>query len=369
MPSWAWILLSLVALGAAAWAHLRFWTRRYTRPFMPDEVLDVVTTDAVRLAVARLRPRADGPAQGAPVVCWHGVACNSRTFDFEPGRSLGRYLAELGFDVYLVDLRGGGSSERSRRGRFGFFDYVDKDVPAVLAAVRARTGARRVLWVGHSMGGLIGYEHLAQETGDEDLAALVALGSPLNLGESRVELRFLSRLLPVLRLLMPVIHLSVVTRFLSPFAGRWRGYPESVFLNPVHTPGDVVRHFMVEVLEDVPRRVLEELATRLLRDRSVDGRPLSVVRERLSRTTVPTLVVSGAADGVAPLRACDVSAQRVDREHTAIVLSRAQGAPFDFGHLDLIVGDAAPKQVFAPVAAFLLAWAPQCQTPRPASGP
>ena len=52
MSTWAPVLVGLAAvtaLAAAAWAHLAFWTRRYTRPFTPDEWLTVETTDGVRL--------------------------------------------------------------------------------------------------------------------------------------------------------------------------------------------------------------------------------------------------------------------------------------------------------------------------------
>jgi pimeloyl-ACP methyl ester carboxylesterase len=365
MPTFLAWFLGAVAFFAAAWAHLVFWTRHYTRPNTPDEWLEVQTTDGVRLAVARLRPAAGGAAKGAPVLCWHGVACNGRTFDFQPDRSLGRALAAQGFDVYMVDLRGAGRSERPRGWRFGFFDYVDKDVPAVLAAVRARTGARRVLWVGHSMGGLIGYEHLAAEGGADDLAALVALGSPLSLGPGRRDLRALARLMPLVRLMTPMVPLGLVTRMLAPFAARVRMYPETLFLNPAQTPPIALRHFMVEVVHDVSRRVLEELGDRLLHDRSADGRALDIVRAGLARCAVPTLVIAGAGDHIAPARACALGMHRKGQPHADVELSVATGAPFDFGHLDLIIGDAAPTHVYAPVVSFLLARAAGCETPQP----
>jgi len=366
MSTVAWGLVGALGLMLAIWAHVAFWTRRYTRPFAPDERLLVETSDGVRVALARLRSAPNGSAGGAPVLCVHGVACNGRTFDFGPGRSLGRSLAAAGFDVYLLDLRGAGASDRPRRWAFGFFDYVDRDVPAVLAAIKARTGARRVLWVGHSMGGLIGFEHLAAADGrgPADLAAVVAIGSPLNLAGTRADLRALARLMPLVRVLMPFVPLGFVTRFLSPWAGRLRAYPETLFVNPAQTPGAVLRHFMVEVVHDVSRRVLDELTARLLHDVSATGRPVDVVREGLARSTVPTLVLAGAADHIAPLAACDLRAQRRGCDHTQIELSTQAGAPFDFGHLDLIVGDAAPTHVYAPVVSFLLAQASGCETPR-----
>lgn len=362
IPGVYWVLGTVAALALLAWAHLVFWRGRYRLPLPPDERLEVTARDGVRLALARLKPNPDGPGRGAPVICCHGLACNYRTFDLEPGRSLGRHLAGLGFDVFLVDLRGAGGSGRPAWWRFGFFDYVEKDAPAVIDFVRGLTGRSRVLWVGHSMGGLIGYEHLLRDDAHLDLAALVTIGSPLNLGGAvRRELNLSARAIRWLGWLSPVVHLGLISHFLAPFAGRLRGYPETIFVNPRQTPGPVLRHFMVNVLTDVSRRVLHELAVRILRDASADGRPLATVRDGLTRSPVPTLVLAGAGDHIAPVAACDVTVQRNGCDHEWKVLSRECGAPFDFGHLDLMVGDAAPACVYEPVARFLLERKDRCE--------
>ena len=369
MSSWLWLPLGFAALWALAWAHLAFWTRFYTRPFLPDERHMATCADGLRVAVARLRPNPSGPAKGAPVLCCHGLACNARFFDFQADRSLGRFLANLGFDVFLIDLRGAGASERGGRGREGFYEYVHQDVPAALALVRQLTGARRVLWVGHSMGGLIGYEQMA--AGTDELAAMVALGSPLSLvsiGERGVsigaELRFSVRLLRSFGRLLPVIPFGKITRFLAPLAGHVRLWPEHVFLNPKGVSGKVLRHFMVEVLNDVPRPVLDELATRLLDDASAGGRPMATVRDALARSPVPTLVLAGSIDRIAPVAACDVDRYRSGLDHEWGVLSAA-AAGLDFGHLDLVLGDAAPTHVYGRVGGFLLARAARCESPAP----
>jgi polyhydroxyalkanoate synthase len=83
-----------------------------------------------------------------------------------PGRtSLARDLCLRGYDVWVLELRGAGDSRRQLRVppvpyRWTFEDYVQHDVPAALALVRHLTGAEKVLWVGHSLGGMVAYASL-----------------------------------------------------------------------------------------------------------------------------------------------------------------------------------------------------------------
>ena len=82
------------------------------------------------LALVRKR-RAEGDAH-APVILVHGFGQNRYAWHM-PQRSMANYLAELGFDVFNVDLRGHGRSAElgSRRSR-GVDDYIRGDLPAVI---------------------------------------------------------------------------------------------------------------------------------------------------------------------------------------------------------------------------------------------
>src|SRR5688572_23202697 len=104
------------------------------------------------LAVVRKR-RNEGETH-APVVLVHGFGQNRYAWHM-PERSMVNYLADLGFDVFNVDLRGHGRSasmgaDRSR----GVDDYIRGDIPAVIDRVLALTGAKRTFMIGHSLGGL-----------------------------------------------------------------------------------------------------------------------------------------------------------------------------------------------------------------------
>lgn len=68
---------------------------------------------------------------------------------------LAAHLAAAGVEAWTFDFRGHGASvpPHPRDGRWGFADYVERDLPAVWDAVRRAVGGP-VSWIGHSLGGL-----------------------------------------------------------------------------------------------------------------------------------------------------------------------------------------------------------------------
>src|SRR5262249_22400810 len=106
---------------------------------------------------------------------------NHYNFDFQPPYSLAHYLAEAGFHCFTVDWRGAGASRRRPRGSgrgYSVDDQIQYDAPALVELALARTGARQALWVGHSLGGLIGLA-AAQGPLKEKLRGIITLGAPV----------------------------------------------------------------------------------------------------------------------------------------------------------------------------------------------
>lgn len=103
---------------------------------LPEEALfrrKVVTSDGVSLALYRYLPSGGG-SQLAPILLVPDVAFAREAYDFQ-GRGLARYLQAHGRDVFVVELRGQGRS--SAPANWSLLDWVDKDLPAAMAAVRA----------------------------------------------------------------------------------------------------------------------------------------------------------------------------------------------------------------------------------------
>jgi pimeloyl-ACP methyl ester carboxylesterase len=132
----------------------------------PARVAHTLTDDGWRLALHVYEPPPGATSRRHPVLLCHGLAANHIAFDVHADVSLARHLARRGYLAIAVDLRGHGHSEhpttrRPRRFGWSFDDYLERDVPAAIAFAKTRSGASAVHWIGHSMGGILGYAHLA----------------------------------------------------------------------------------------------------------------------------------------------------------------------------------------------------------------
>ena len=122
------------------------------------------TTDGVRVSFREVRPARPAPGVD-PVILLHGARVPGiGSFDLSvPGGSLAEDLVvRTGARVYVPDARGYGRSERpaamsrppgESRPLSRSFEVV-RDVDAVVRAVLARTGARKVTLLGWATGGL-----------------------------------------------------------------------------------------------------------------------------------------------------------------------------------------------------------------------
>lgn len=304
------------------------------------------------LAVVRKR-RAEGHTI-APVVLVHGFGQNRYAWHM-PERSLANYLADLGFDVFNVDLRGHGRSaelgaERSR----GVDDYIRGDLPAVLEAVRRLSGFSRAFLVGHSLGGLCVAAAAARDP--EIAAGVVTIGSPHALGRGHFVLGNALRLAhgavgwtgvlrgSQLRLPVDLIGKTVhAVRFawdspLAPIPVRaWK---------PGSFEGNELRSYLRSfdgasfgTIDDM----LHLASTGEIRSR-VDGQSYTKLIEQ---SRLPLLAISGTADTLcneAAVRPLYERSQSFDKQYLKV----------DAGHADLLVGRRAPEKVWAELGSWLL---------------
>jgi pimeloyl-ACP methyl ester carboxylesterase len=327
--------------------------RLYDTPWPePVERHEVRTADGWRLDLRRVT--AASPHRSArPVVLWHGVVTNGRNCDLDERHSLARFLAGRGFDVWVPSLRGTGLSEHrdDDASPVDFDTYVTWDVPAVLGHVRTVTGASTVDWVGHSMGGLLLYAHLAR--GGEGVARAVTLGSPAGrILDGELE-RLVRRLEPAAGHLSWA-PLNTVTRSTLPLQGAFEGPVERLLINRDNVTPETWRRFLAVGVDDVPDALGAQFAHWVTSGRfdSRDG-ALDYL-EGLARVDLPIFVVAGKVDGIAPPWAVRPAYERiVSREKRWMVLGEANGQAADYNHMDMLLGERAAVELWGAVADFL----------------
>jgi predicted alpha/beta hydrolase len=322
-----------------------------------DEVHFAATPDGWRLALHRYRARPGG--SGMPVLLCAGYGCNRHFVDSDEPYSLARFLARQGFDVWPVELRGRGLSQPTRAcrrpGAWTFDDLARIDVPTALAYVAEATG-RRVAWVGHSMGGLVLYACLGTRP---DVASLVAAGvtvaSPVRFpGTNRsLAARFGEALLNVP--LGDVVPQRLVIGALWHLVGPSQ---LAIGMNPANVDRHIVGRTLRRAMSDVSRHKLKQLARWALEGEFLSVDRTTDYRAALANVTTPLLIAAGSADRIATPEAVRLALEYLPSGVADYAeFGRAHGAGVDFGHVDLILGRAAPAKVFPVLGRWLAAHA------------
>ncbi len=174
------------------------------------EELPVDTADGWRLVITRYRPHSQPfpqPLFGVPLLLVHGYTQNRRAWN---AGEFVKNMLYFGADVFLLELRGHGKSsvaaqrQRSRREgtplpddleyRWDLDSYLLNDIPAAVAAVKAASGRERIVYCGHSLGGILGY---AYATLADDLLGLATIGAPSDFGRMPLSMRLLGWVPPL----------------------------------------------------------------------------------------------------------------------------------------------------------------------------
>jgi len=318
------------------------------------------TRDGWRVALHHRPPPRGG--HGTPVVLCHGMGSNRFNMD-GPGRhSMARHLQRAGYDVWVLELRGAGRSHRRLRippVAYGwtFEDYVHHDVPAALRLVRELTGRPRILWVGHSLGGMVAYAALMTPTADA-FAGVVTLASP---GMTDIGHEALDRWIALRRLLRfaPArLHTRLAARAAAPVAGwiaeTFEGLVRDWAWHPDNLDLDVVRFMMRHGVEDLPRSLLMEFARWYEAKRMSDRYRIFSFGDHLERIRVPMLVIAGARDRLTPPADLERLVRRVGSSDKRFwVAGHVSGLAHEYSHVDLVLGRHAPDEIYPVVTEWL----------------
>jgi pimeloyl-ACP methyl ester carboxylesterase len=121
------------------------------------EVHKIFTSPTSAIALSHVISRGASPRPLPPLILSHGVFVNRNIWLSSKGKGMGAWLARLGFDVWLLEVREHGRAFVSgpRRRETGFDDLVDVDVRVAIDNVLELTGSKKVFWIGHSHGGIL----------------------------------------------------------------------------------------------------------------------------------------------------------------------------------------------------------------------
>jgi polyhydroxyalkanoate synthase subunit PhaC len=297
----------------------------------------------------------DGRFDGPPVLLVPPLAAPALCFDLRRGCSVAEHLVAERRRTYLLDY---GTIAFADRG-LGIEHWIDDVLPKAILAASADAGGRPVHLVGWCLGGIFALLATADRA-DLPVASITAVASPIDFTA-----------IPLVAPIRPLADLTnglVLTAAYRLFGNAPRqlvrlAYQLSAFDKYVTKPIAILRHlddpeFLAQIeavdrfsnnMIAYPGRTFGQLYQRFFRANdladgtvTVDGRIIS-----LSEITVPTLVIAGEGDGIAPRRAVY---RLVD------VLENAQDVRFELcpgGHLGVLTGRAARDTTWRHIDKFL----------------
>jgi polyhydroxyalkanoate synthase len=293
------------------------------------------------------------PGEGPPVLLVHGMGANHYNFDYREGISLASWLQARGWDVWVPELRGdpGSVPPTAAAGRnFSFDDIALHDIPAAVDAVLARTGADKLGWVGHSMGGMLLYTALTLEP--ERIFAGVAIASPATM-ETQTNLYPLAS------------HLAFAAggRGAFPAVAMGRMTAPLGLANPLYASianvdnldGATIKGLARNGLVNLPRAMMRQ-ALGWVRDGSLTH-PDGTAWLGATSPDVPLLVMGASHDHIVAAKDA-AAACRYFPACSYVELGIAGGFSVDYGHVDPVVGTTAAAEVYPLVGAFLDAHRP-----------
>jgi pimeloyl-ACP methyl ester carboxylesterase len=247
---------------------------------------------------------------------------------------MARSLSEAGWSVWIFHPRGTGLSERPadlKERDYGYQDYI-VDGFAAIDFVKARADLP-LMWVGHSLGGLIGLDIALRQPKTFD--AIVTLGTPISLDQHTIG----------------PIHYSVFKWFckglktaylgkVSTLVAPWSGWLPFLHPAPLYVNFDLIdkgdlRTALAQCFDDTPRRILDEFVDAI---EHKDG-PWDRMQTELSGLSIPLLAMMGGRDALAPLEVTQTISELGPQGLTECHQLE------DYGHLELVLSSGIELEI------------------------
>ena len=336
-----YFLLGFTALALGLVAHLIFWSWYYRRREISGTLSWIHSSDGWRIALEQV-PAHQGVPNKGQILCCPGLACNGRIFHFRDDLSFAQNMSDEGWTVWILHPRGTGPSERpwgADERIYGYEQYV-KDGIAATEFVRKQAQGP-LLWVGHSLGGLIGLEVARKYPHYFD--GMITMGTPIALNRHTINPFYFGVFKWFCRG-FKTAYLGKLSTFVSPWAG-WLPFlhPAPLYVNFELIAKADLRTALVQCFEDTPRQILDEFVNAV---QSSTG-PWEHFKKDLPNLNLPLLAFAGDRDGLAPLTVTRAISELGQSEYIDWFVLEG------FSHLELALSDGVKPIVMPKIHAWL----------------
>jgi len=339
-----------------------------------DEMFTTKTKDGWSLAIHHYPPIGE-PQQKPPVILCHGLNQNYLSWDLMPPLSFARYLADHGYDVWSVSLRGSGKSTKPGWVQFlelnqlkldlldpsqfdhskfnwNIDDHITKDIPTLIQFIRNKTGSEEVTWIGHSMGGLIlvAYLGLTQDPAVKN-AILIGVMGKVEQPPSEILQRIVTQEeLLRMSLFINTKNISIAS---APFSDTSKGALQILSYNQQNMSKEALARFHSHVVENSSPGVVTQMKLLVQTGDFLSADGAINYSANIPNVKANLLCLAGKLDNMAPpgsVLSIYHKAQSPDKTYRLFGI--ANGYSADYGHNDLLLGKKAPEEVYP----YILSW-------------
>ena len=318
------------------------------------------------------------PVYSHSIILVHGFASNRFTFDLNPKVSVPNYLADKGWDVWLIELRGSGlnndackiqgsmvgthsgldtrtpnASTRDGRGKQREhdwdFDAHVEDCRAIIEKVHSVTG-KSVHVIGHSMGAMLIQCCAGGESGQRELirSGVSIAGCVVMKSSDWTKFKWLFPIIQHFKTLHPEYLQKNVALASFRFHTPW----DELFFHQKNVDTNVARMMFRKNWTSIPVSLIKQLRFCLEPGgiRKNDG---SLYENTLPLIKVPMLCIAGSVDEQCHSICMEKLNNVIQCESHYRLIGQESGHKNDYGHFDLIVGTNAKTEVWDMVSRFL----------------
>ena len=274
------------------------------------------------------------------------------TFTFPSPSGAGSTVASLASLEALQNRRTAGAAGIADSPAVDFDGIIAHDVPAAIAVARSLSGAQRVHWIGHGLGGQFLVGHIASD-GLNDIAAGVLLSTPVRFEKLKATPR---RIAAVAKLLpeswrIPTRRIQEVLTVAS--------RPSDLASLTLRMEGPMARALLTEAADDMSAGLIQQLATWHEHGQLTDRSNRFDYLEGLGGRKAHLLVVGSPSDNL-----CSLTAAKPAFERLAPGFGEWLELDGGWGHLDLIAGADARRTIFPRLSGWLEQQHKRCWTDR-----
>lgn len=267
-------------------------------------------------------------SDGEVVVLFHGYFEDGRIFYSNNGKGLAPFLAQAGFDVFVVDFPGKSASEQKIAEGVDYSqnEIITSIIPSALAFVRKFTGVDKIHVGAHSWGGVVFMAYMARFK-DENLRSFFSFGAKRRIG--RLNLR---------RLVYIEIGWYIIGNYLS------------------NKYGFLPHKLMKLGNEDEPKSYFKQTSKWIYTKTWVDPADAFDYANGFDNYEAPrSLFITGKKDKILghPKDVQALQTEMKSAQSTYLTIGQKTGFKNDYDHISILTHKDAPNDHFRLVVAFL----------------